>query len=158
MMHVPPPPVDTHELARSGPCACAGAGLPRLLTPVLPPQVKRLERSGMSQAQAEELTSHICEVVAGTLERLEAKFATKTEAERVRARRDASPRRRRADLCLAAPQTTFLQETAFSMFKATIQTDLEHQKAAMKRDNDAVKAECDKLRTGAARGRDGRRR
>lgn len=38
----------------------------------------------MSQAQAEELTTHICTVVAGTLERLEAKFATKTEAERVR--------------------------------------------------------------------------
>ena len=39
------------------------------------------------------------------------------------------------------------------MFKASMQTDLEHQKAAMKRDCDAVKAECDKLRTGAARGR-----
>ena len=48
-------------------------------------QVKRLERSGLSQLQAEELTAHICAVVAGTLERLEAKFATKTEAERVRA-------------------------------------------------------------------------
>ena len=43
----------------------------------------------MSQKQAEELTAHICEVVAGTLERLEAKFATKTEAERVRVRRSA---------------------------------------------------------------------
>jgi hypothetical protein len=39
----------------------------------------------MSPAQAEELTTHICSVLAGTLERLEAKFATKTEAERVRA-------------------------------------------------------------------------
>ena len=65
--------------ARPGPRA-------RLTRPP-PPQVKRLERSGMSQAQAEELTAHICEVVAGTLERLEAKFATKTEAERVRRRR-----------------------------------------------------------------------
>ncbi len=62
-----------------------------------PPQVKRLERSGMSQAQAEELTSHICTVVAGTLERLEAKFATKTEAERVRARRWRAGRATTAD-------------------------------------------------------------
>ena len=50
-------------------------------------------------------------------------------------------------------QTTFLQETAFSMFKASMQTDLEHQKTAMKRDCDAVRTECDKLRTGAARAR-----
>ena len=66
---------------------CAGPGPRARLTRPRPPQVKRLERSGMSQAQAEELTAHICEVVAGTLERLEAKFATKTEAERVRGRR-----------------------------------------------------------------------
>lgn len=46
-------------------------------------------------------------------------------------------------------QTTFLQETAFGMFKASMQTDLEHQKTAMKRDCDAVRAECEKLRTGA---------
>lgn len=36
------------------------------------------------------------------------------------------------------------------MFKAASQTDLEHQKTAMKRDCDAVRAECEKLRTGAA--------
>jgi hypothetical protein len=123
-----------------------------LLTLAPPPQVKRLERSGMSQAQAEELTSHICEVVAGTLERLEAKFATKTEAERVRRRcRHAVPCGWLAHASALASQTTFLQETAFSMFKASIQTDLEHQKTAMKRDCDAVRTECDKLRTGAAR-------
>ena len=66
---------------------CAAPGPRARLTRPRPPQVKRLERSGMSQAQAEELTAHICEVVAGTLERLEAKFATTTEAERVRGRR-----------------------------------------------------------------------
>ena len=38
------------------------------------------------------------------------------------------------------------------MFKAATQTDLEHQKAAMKRDCDAVRAECEKLRTGGRRG------
>ena len=37
------------------------------------------------------------------------------------------------------------------MFKASMQTDLEHQKTAMKRDCDAVRTECDKLRTGTAR-------
>ncbi len=46
-------------------------------------------------------------------------------------------------------QSTFLQETAFGAFKSAMQTDLEHQKAAMKRDCDAVRAECEKLRTGA---------
>ena len=34
-----------------------------------------------------------------------------------------------------------------------MQTDLEHQKTAMKRYCDAVRTECDKLRTGTARAR-----
>jgi hypothetical protein len=117
--------------------------------------VKRLELSGLSQTQAEKLTTHICAVVAGTLERLEAKFATKTEAERVRARRllclsfrrrasNATPRR----VACGTTQTTFLQETAFGMFRASTQTTLDQTQTAMKRDCDAVRAECEKLRTG----------
>ena len=46
--------------------------------------MKRLERSGVSPQQAEELTKHICDVVTGALERLEAKFASKAEVEKVR--------------------------------------------------------------------------
>ena len=57
--HAVPPPVDTLEL------------------------VKRLERSGMSPQQAEETTKHMCEVVTGSLERVEAKFASKAEVEKV---------------------------------------------------------------------------
>ena len=57
--HAAPPPVDTLEL------------------------VKRLERSGMSPQQAEETTKHMCEVVTGSLERVEAKFASKAEVEKV---------------------------------------------------------------------------
>jgi len=54
------PPLDTHAL------------------------VQRLQGAGLSLSQAEEATAHMCTVITGTLERLEAKFLSRTEAERVR--------------------------------------------------------------------------
>jgi hypothetical protein len=119
-------------------------------------QVKRLERSGLSQAQAEELTAHICAVIAGTLERLEAKFATKAELSHVRApcghafmQPGSGPRLSRGAAAWVALQNTFLQESAFGMFRASTNTTLDQTQTAMKRDCDAVRAECEKLRTGA---------
>lgn len=70
--------------------------------------------------QAEALTAHICEVLTGTLERLETKFATKQEGER----------------------STFLQDSAFGLFKAETRTTLEMRQAAVTRDYDSVKAEA----------------
>ena len=49
----------------------------------MPRQVKLLQRSGLSPQQAEETTKHMCEVVTGALDRVEAKFASKAEVEKV---------------------------------------------------------------------------
>lgn len=70
--------------------------------------------------QAEALTAHICEVLTGTLERLESKFATKQEGER----------------------SAFLQDSAFGLFKAETRTTLEMRQAAVTRDYDSVKSEA----------------
>lgn len=102
-----PPPLDTHAL------------------------VRRLEKSGLSVVQAEALTAHLVELMAATLERLEGKFQTKTEAER----------------------GLLAHESSLSLFRAEIKMTLEGVGASVKRDSDGVKAELDKLRTGAWRSR-----
>jgi len=86
--------------------------------------VKRLERSGLDRAQAEEMSSHLCAVLSGTLERLHAKFSTKAEAE----------------------GQAFLHDSAFGLFKAETKMLLDQRQAVATRDFDQMKSEVDKLR------------
>ena len=93
------------------------------------------------------LTAHICEVLTGTLERLESKFATKTEGERqafLQARCCAHTLQ--TERCRLRLTPLSSQDSAFGLFKAETRTTLEMRQAAVTRDYDAVRADLDKIR------------
>lgn len=96
--HPAPPPVDTHAL------------------------VKALHAAGLSQPQAEALTDHVVGLLTASLERAEAKFTSKAEAER----------------------SVVAHDAALNLFRAENRMALEVVAQGVKRDADHVKAELDK--------------